>query len=52
MNSVVITSPAKVTLQTDLVTKADVIFKRLGLNREQAIGLFFEVCVLQQNLPS
>jgi addiction module RelB/DinJ family antitoxin len=51
MNSVVITSPAKATIQTDLAKKADVVFKRLGLSREQAIDLFFEACVLQQNLP-
>jgi addiction module RelB/DinJ family antitoxin len=51
MNSVVITSPAKATIQTDLAKKADVVFKRLGLSREQAIDLFFETCVLRQNLP-
>ncbi len=51
MNSVVITSPAKAHIQTDLAKKADVVFKRLGLSREQAIDLFFEACVLRQNLP-
>lgn len=51
MNSVVITSPAKATIQADLAKKADTVFKRLGLSREQAIDLFFEACVLRQNLP-
>ena len=47
MNSIT----AKANSQTDTVKKADVILKRLGLNREQAIALFFEQIVLQQNLP-
>ena len=43
----VITNP----IQTDTVKKAEQVLKRLGLNREQAIALFFEQIALQQDLP-
>ncbi len=43
----VITNP----IQADTVKKAEQVLKRLGLNREQAIALFFEQIALQQDLP-
>lgn len=51
MNSVFITNPAKLNIQAGIAKKADAVFKRLGLSREQAVTLFFEACVLRQNLP-
>ncbi|MEI6708863.1 MAG: type II toxin-antitoxin system RelB/DinJ family antitoxin [Methylococcales bacterium] len=38
-------------IQADTVKKAEQVLKRLGLNREQAIALFFEQIALQQDLP-
>jgi DNA-damage-inducible protein J len=43
----VITNP----IQADTVKKAELVLKRLGLSREQAIALFFEQIALQQDLP-
>jgi DNA-damage-inducible protein J len=51
MNSVLITNSVKTDIQTDTIKKAELVLKRLGLSREQAIALFFEQIALQQNLP-
>jgi DNA-damage-inducible protein J len=51
MNSVLITNSVKADIQTDTIKKAELVLKRLGLSREQAIALFFEQIALQQNLP-
>jgi DNA-damage-inducible protein J len=51
MNSVFTNSTTKANSQVDTAEKADVVLKRLGLSREQAIALFFEQIALQQNLP-
>jgi DNA-damage-inducible protein J len=51
MNSVLITNSVKADIQTDTIKKAELVLKRLGLSREQAIALFFEQIALQENLP-
>ena len=51
MNSVFTTSSVKANIQADTVKKAELVLKRLGLSREQAIALFFEQIALQQDLP-
>lgn len=51
MNSVLITNSAKTGIETDTIKKAELVLKRLGLSREQAIDLFFEQIALQENLP-
>lgn len=51
MNSVLITNSVKADIQTDTIKKAELVLKRLGLSREQAIALFFEQIALQQDLP-
>lgn len=51
MNSVLITNSVKADIQTDTIKKAELVLKRLGLSREQAIALFFEQIALQEDLP-
>jgi len=59
MNSIFTTAPTnentvqsfQTSIEAGTVKKAQAVLQRLGLSPEQAVTLFFEQIVLQQNLP-